>query len=305
MYKGFKFKTSKNELECDLRFGGKEEYHRLEEIGKNEIIGKHESEISGSLKGFVSNGVIDASKLQEACFPQIKAHVFISHSHSDKSIALFLAGWLFENFKLISFIDSCVWEHMDKLLRDIDWKYSLNMSGNMLDYEKRNFSTSNVHMMLSTALTMMIDQTECLLFLNTPNSITPSSVIEQTTSPWIYHELATSRLLRKNFPKRSTGRRIGQRLSLKQKTFSSSGIFPVFNYTVKTDHLIEIHAEDFLKWKSIQSCGGRTEWRRVKEIIPPRNRKPKTGILCYKSKKEALDVLYEDVIKKIGQFIRG
>lgn len=246
MYKGFKFKTSK--LGCNFGFVTDKEYDRLKNYGR-EILGQHKSKIENSLDKFVSNGVIDASKLQDAWFPQIKAHVFISHSHNDKSIALFLAGWLHKNFELISFIDSCVWRYMNNLLWEIDCEYCRSGAEHFFDYKKRNLSTSHVHMMLSTALTMMIDQTECLLFLNTPNSITLDSVIEQTTSPWIYHELATSRMLRVNFPERI--KRIqDQDYTKMQKVFSDTKQISRFNYTVNTDHLKPLSIRALMEWKS-------------------------------------------------------
>lgn len=52
-------------------------------------------------------------------------------------------------------------------------------------------------MIFSVALTQMIDNTECLFFQNTPNSITPNATINHTESPWIYFEIAMSRLIRK------------------------------------------------------------------------------------------------------------
>lgn len=56
-------------------------------------------------------------------------------------------------------------------------------------------------MMLSTALNNMIDSTECLFFLNTPNSISLSNEItnEQkfTYSPWLYSELTTASIVEK------------------------------------------------------------------------------------------------------------
>ena len=55
-------------------------------------------------------------------------------------------------------------------------------------------------MMLSTALTQMIDKTECLLFLNTPFSISTSEVVNETESPCIYSELAVTKMLRDNAP---------------------------------------------------------------------------------------------------------
>jgi len=43
--------------------------------------------------------------------------------------------------------------------------------GKIYDYELRNYTTSHVHMMLSTALTEMIDNTECIMFYNTSLSV--------------------------------------------------------------------------------------------------------------------------------------
>ena len=59
-------------------------------------------------------------------------------------------------------------------------------------------------MMLSTALTEMMDNTECVIFFNTPNSINMSEEIDKikrekgktTVSPWIYHELSMTTMLR-------------------------------------------------------------------------------------------------------------
>lgn len=66
------------------------------------------------------------------------------------------------------------------------------------NYNKRNFSTSHVHMMLSTALINTIDNTECIFFINTPNSIENvyDTVNNSTYSTCIYSELEATRLLR-------------------------------------------------------------------------------------------------------------
>lgn len=48
--------------------------------------------------------------MQVSWFPQIKADVFISHSHSDEKLAIIFAGWLYNAFGLTAFIDSCVWD---------------------------------------------------------------------------------------------------------------------------------------------------------------------------------------------------
>lgn len=77
-------------------------------------------------------------------------------------------------------------------------------------YEKRNHTTSHVHIMLSSALTEMLDKCECAIFFNTPNSIKVSDEIskagdvkkETTLSPWIYHELSVLNTIEKKPPNR-------------------------------------------------------------------------------------------------------
>lgn len=91
------------------------------------------------------------------------------------------------------------------MLKQIDNKYCIHDDGETYDYELRNYTTSHVHMMLSTALTEMIDNTECIMFYNTPNSISLADDIQTiksakkkvTLSPWIYHELAMTSLVKK------------------------------------------------------------------------------------------------------------
>lgn len=53
-------------------------------------------------------------------------------------------------------------------------------------------------MMLSVALMKMIDKSESMFFYNTPSSFKQSSIITNgsTYSPWIYHELQTSKIIR-------------------------------------------------------------------------------------------------------------
>lgn len=155
-------------------------------------------EIDTNLENFSTNGKLDATKLSENWFPQINADIFISHSHKDFDSALTLAGFLYKKLDLICFIDSCIWGYSNKLLKAIDVKYCKNINENTYDYDLRNLSTSHVHMMLTVALTKMIYKTECLFFLNTPNSILPKdSVKNKTLSPWIYTELSMIKYIEK------------------------------------------------------------------------------------------------------------
>lgn len=51
--------------------------------------------------------------------------------------------------------------------------------------------------MLANSLTKMVDKTECIFFLNTPNSINYLEAVGYTNSAWIYYELTVSKLIRK------------------------------------------------------------------------------------------------------------
>ncbi len=154
------------------------------------------------LQNFVENGVLDATKLAENWFPEIKADVFISHAHADEPNALACAGWLESSFGLTSFIDSCVWGHAEKLLKIIDNDLCRNDDKETYSYELRNRSTSHVHMMLAASLSNMIDRCECIFFLGTHNSITSEEAVQRTKSPWIMYELRTIHTTRRVKPAR-------------------------------------------------------------------------------------------------------
>ena len=181
-------------------------------------------------------------------FHKLKLIFFLSHSHKDKELAITLAGWLKKTFGLTTFIDSCVWGFSNKLLKEIDEKYCRHQESNAYDYQKRNYSTSHVHMILSVALVQMIDNTECLFFLNTPNSITPTdTIINKTESPWIYSEIAMSRLVRKKSldEHRGTTQSEFSRNSLKEGNLK-------IQYDLPTDHLVNIEKKIIEKWA--KSC---------------------------------------------------
>src|SRR5690606_26606894 len=84
---------------------------------------------------------IDGSKLQADWFPNIEADIFISHSHRDKDLAIALSEYLYQNFDLNVFIDSCIWGYSDEHLKIIDDKYCLNSDQTTYNYSKRNYST--------------------------------------------------------------------------------------------------------------------------------------------------------------------
>lgn len=131
-------------------------------------------------KYLLYDGSLDAAKVEADWFPEIKAHVFLSHSHADEKVVINFAGYLYKEFGITSFIDSTVWGYADKLLKQIDEKYSVmekdKLGKNTYSYEKRNRTTTQVHLLLQGALAKMINQCECLIFVNTPNSMKISDV---------------------------------------------------------------------------------------------------------------------------------
>lgn len=159
-----------------------------------------EANLKGSLDRFTQqSSIIDGSSLQNTWFP-LNDHydIFLSHSHQDEDLAIALSGFLKQECGLSVFIDSCLWGYSNDLLTMIDNEYCVNDSGSAYSYDKRNYSTSHVHMMLNIALNNMLDNCEAVFFLNTDKSLSIVEGIksEKTMSPWIYSELSTINLLR-------------------------------------------------------------------------------------------------------------
>jgi hypothetical protein len=234
MYRGFNLNLNWNAKQDD-------EFH---ESGKK-LFQSNEANVKETLKGFaLNNGTLDGTKMQSNWFPKVQSDIFISHSHKDQKRAIALAGWLFETFGIKAFIDSCIWGYADDLLKLIDDKHCYKKETNTYDYNLRNYSTSHVHMMLSTALTMMIDNSECLFFLNTPNSISTSDIVSKTESPWIYAEIAMTQMLRQNIPRR--------RLVQETKYFSKGGVINEqlkVQYDLDLTHLTDINVDTLISWQ--------------------------------------------------------
>lgn len=232
MYRGFNLTLDYND---ETNFG----------IGKA-LFNINKTIVRQTLDTFIGKGsTINGTKMQENWFPQIDTDIFISHSHKDEKIAITLAGWLYEEFGLKAFIDSCIWDYSNKLLRMIDDEYCLNSGGETYSYTKRNNSTSHVHMMLSTALSMMIDKTECLFFLNTPNSISASSVVSKTESPWIYSEIAMTQVVSQKLPRRL--------LRHESRYFSKGGMINEqlrITYDLNLKHLTNLDQGTLVDWQN-------------------------------------------------------
>ncbi len=201
------------------------------------------------LESFLLNdGALDATKMLDSWFPSLYRHVFISHSHKDNEMAIRLATWLQSKFSITSFIDSSAWGFCDELLKDLDNRYCLSESKKTYSYEKRNVSTTHVHTLLSVALAMMLDSCECVIFLNTPNSIKTKDSIagadtETTSSPWIFSELSISRLIRKR--PLFEHRRGHQKIAMEEALAKALTV----EYPAPQEHLIQLEVDGLKSWQ--------------------------------------------------------
>lgn len=151
--------------------------------------------ITSSLENYLSpSGELSATKMMKDYFQDVDADVFICHSHNDKHIAENLAYFLHIKLGLRAFVDSMVWGSADSLLRKIDNEFCYNEGKKTYSYEKRNLSTSYVHMMLCASLANMMDKCICFIFINSEQSLKASSIntksSHETFSPWIFFELS-------------------------------------------------------------------------------------------------------------------
>lgn len=249
MFAGFNLLISDNKPYKNHYSRGKDLYLRDEEFVHTTLD-----------KYLFQEGSLNATKIQDEWFPEIDANIFISHSHHDKPLAIELAGWLYETFELTCFIDSCIWGYADNLLKKIIDKYCKEDNGRY-DYDKVAYAASHVHMMLTTRLMSMIDKTECVFLLNTPNTITSTqnAIQQHTRSPWIYMEIFSSELVRK---KNLSEYRMSKGLFFENENLK-------VKYEVSLDHLYDLNNSDLFSWTYF---GGKIKG------------------------KNALDYLYDDII---------
>lgn len=240
MYEGFEISLEANSLPF-ISGDSSTDFFYLYLRGKSRYDANKEL-IHSNLSSYIRpDGQIDGGSMIKNWFPTVNNHIFLSHSHADEELAIAFSQWLFENFKIKAFIDSTVWGYADMLLKQIDNEYAL-MSNGKFSYSLRNRTTSFVHNLLSASLSNIIDKCECLMFLNTPNSIIPQPEREETSSPWIFYELQQSNVIRKYI----------ERI----RYFSEGGILAEAKefktvLPIQTSHLIKLNGKLLYNWKKI------------------------------------------------------
>ena len=242
MFVGFNLKINKDFFSLP-----EETLSEYKKIGVNHL-NEYKKNFESDLKKFIiEKNTISGTELEEEWFPQIKADVFISHSHIDEDLALALAGWLNKNFKLNCFVDSVVWGYSNDLLEILNSKYSnkrkKNDGGYVYSHNSCNKVAQHVNMMLNVALHKMIDKTEIIILLNTSNSIEKfeDKEMNRTYSPWLYSELVCSELIRKN-PLENY--RLKAMLENEQ---ADEQLKVVYNAPV--EHLVDLSEKDLVGWK--------------------------------------------------------
>lgn len=148
--------------------------------------------------------MLSGEKIIQDNFPDnVNADVFISHSHNDKILALFLRFYLKKKLNLNCFVDSSVWHNAFDLLKEVD-DYFSKKGEHLYDYDKRNQTTSNIFIMLANALSYMIDKCPIVIFISSENSqvsYQDSMILQDKTySPWLFHEISMVHLLPRKEP---------------------------------------------------------------------------------------------------------
>lgn len=247
MFAGFNLKINKDFF--SLSEGILDEYKKL---GKDHL-NTHKQKFEKNLEEFIiEKNIISGTELQKEWFPQIKADIFISHSHIDEDLALALAGWLNKNFKLNCFVDSSVWGYSNNLLEILNDKYSdkreKNDGGYIYSHNSCNKVSQHVNMMLNVALHKMIDKTEVIILLNTLNSVEKfeDEKMNKTYSPWLYSELVCSELIRKKFLKEY--RTIAAMEAMEAIVDEADEQLKIA-YEFSIEHLIDLSQDDLKIWK--------------------------------------------------------
>lgn len=243
MYKAFKMDLS------DFSQSDIKDFYSLGQ----ESFSSQKQYVRNSLDKYLSpEGVLQISEVEKDWFPSIKADVFLSHSHKDEKKIIAFAGYL-SYIGISAFIDSCVWGYANNLLKQLDNAYCVQYNkpngGHIYDYDKRNESTAVIHTLLNGALLKMIDSTECLMFIDTPNSIRMKDVSNGVTnSGWIYSELLMSKYICPKVPNRL---RHNCRFDESYSAFNL-----LVDYDVDITHLINLSFDDILKAQNGDRCKG-------------------------------------------------
>ena len=193
-----------------------------------------------------SRDIIQAWEIKKLLLPSKRYDIFISHSHKDLELAKGFANYLYLFFNVTCFIDSLYWGNIDELqneLNELHLTYDGVTKKSYYDYEKTLQVAKHADMILASALTEMIDNCECVFFLNTDNSVirgTEAISKNETYSPWIYHEVFTTSIIRSK-PRLNLNEHYQMRDSAMEQ-------LPDISYALDLSGMTILREKDVLNW---------------------------------------------------------
>jgi hypothetical protein len=97
----------------------------------------------------------------------------------------------------------------------------------------------------------MMDQCECVFFVNTANSVCSKSIEqmvsgenESTHSPWIFHEISMMKMLRR----RSRAEHRGEPVQFSEGVKKAAAELPLFDYPVDLSNLPILSQHKLVRW---------------------------------------------------------
>lgn len=234
MYRAFNLKLDNNLLGSYRE--DRDKYEKIKEEFKDNLI-----------RYIDTTEVLSAKKLKQYILPTADYDIFISHSHNDLDLALRLKSFL-EKFKLRVFIDSLYWLNITELQEKLN-SYHYNARTQLFDHATTMRVAEHCNMILASALSEMIDRCECVFFLNTDNSIASSRQVvdgDTTYSPWIYHEVYTTTIVKQHLDRVRT---IIANESLRN-SFSQKRDAKLISYDVDLSNMELVDIEKLRAWSS-------------------------------------------------------
>lgn len=187
--------------------------------------------------------MISADKIILEYYSQQKYDVFISYSSKDIDDARCLKNFINNELKLKCFLDCDVWGNAYEIMSIIDSKFNrVNESNFLYEYEGVQQVSINVSMMLTTALTHMLEKCSVVIFIESENSISnidgrekgKFEIRDKTYSPWLYHEISMVNMM--------------NRIQSGKRTFTKKASTK-FEYSLDSSWFETIDAKWLLYWK--------------------------------------------------------
>ena len=195
-----------------------------------------------------SYNIIRAHEIKKLLLPSKHYNIFISHSHKDLELAKGLSNYLQLFFGVSCFIDSLYWGNIDELQEELNRMHlheDKATGKEYYDHQSTMEVAKHANMILASALTEMIDNCECVFFLNTDNSVISGSEAinkNKTYSPWIYHEVFTTSIIHR--------KETGRRAALEEQQIRDNAIKPLpqFIYNLDLTGMTNLNDDDILNW---------------------------------------------------------